>query len=497
MEENLIAAIELGSSAISGVVGQKLANGTTEVLAYVSMPSESSVRHGVVYNTEKAASIIVELVEKMKKVSACDINMVYVAHNGKSLRSLVSEVERVFEDIKVVDETDVFSMLQECEDKQLENKSRLFLYPQEFTLDNKSITETDPIGVSCKTIKGNYLSVTTNANVTDDVERVFQRASVVVADSFVSIISAADYLLTEDDKQQGCALVDFGADTTTLAIYKNGILKYLRVLPLGSALITSDLAAVLKITHAEAEKLKKTYGLSSLNSSQNLNESLSVNSRRVTVKEISAVIEARNEEILRNLDAQIKNSGLSELLYAGMVVIGGGSNLRCLSKAIQKSVESIDYVRFLKEPTINIEWADSKWIKNDGSQLSLLSLLNIDGQNCCERMVFDVIDNLTPAEEEQMVTGSLFNEEGESAQEDRDREVAERKAAEEQARLQKQQNASEDPSNQKQQDTVKSSGYKSMLNRVKAFVDKFADKTEVFFDADDETDELKDTNDTN
>ena len=180
-----------------------------------------------------------------------------------------------------------------------------------------------------------------------------------------------------------------------------------------------------------------------------------------------------------------------------MVVIGGGSNLRCLSKAIQKSVENIDYVRFLKEPTINIEWADSKWIKNDGSQLSLLSLLNIDGQNCCERMVFDVIDNLTPAEEEQMVTGSLFNEEGESAQEDRDREVAERKAAEEQARLQKQQNASEDPSNQKQQDTVKTSGYKSMLNRVKAFVDKFADKTEVFFDADDETDELKDTNDTN
>ncbi|MBO5811746.1 MAG: cell division protein FtsA, partial [Bacteroidaceae bacterium] len=231
MEENLIAAIELGSSEITGVVGQKLANGTTEVLAYVSLPSESAIRHGVVYNTEKAASIIVDLIERMRHISACDINMVYVAHNGKSLRSLVSEVERVFEDNKVVDESDVFSMLQECENKQLDNKSRLFLYPQEFTLDNKSITETDPIGVSCKTIKGNYLSVTTNANVTDDVERVFQRASVVVADSFVSIISAADYLLTEDDKQQGCALVDFGADTTTLAIYKNGILKYLRVLP--------------------------------------------------------------------------------------------------------------------------------------------------------------------------------------------------------------------------------------------------------------------------
>ena len=63
MEENLIAAIELGSSEITGVVGQKLANGTTEVLAYVSLPSESAIRHGVVYNTEKAASIIVDLIE--------------------------------------------------------------------------------------------------------------------------------------------------------------------------------------------------------------------------------------------------------------------------------------------------------------------------------------------------------------------------------------------------------------------------------------------------
>lgn len=496
MEENLIAAIELGSSEITGVVGQKLANGTTEVLAYVSLPSESAIRHGVVYNTEKAASIIVDLIERMRHISACDINMVYVAHNGKSLRSLVSEVERVFEDNKVVDESDVFSMLQECENRQLDNKSRLFLYPQEFTLDNKSITETDPIGVSCKTIKGNYLSVTTNANVTDDVERVFQRASVVVADSFVSIISAADYLLTEDDKQQGCALVDFGADTTTLAIYKNGILKYLRVLPLGSALITADLATVLKITNAEAEKLKKTYGLSSLNSSQDLNESLLVNSRRITVKDISAIVEARNEEILRNLDVQIKNSGLGELLYAGMVVIGGGSNLRCLSKAIQKSVENIDYVRFVKEPSVNVEWADSKWIKNDGSQLSLLSLLNIEGENCCERMVFDLIDNLTPTEEGQLEIGVLFNEEGESVQEEKDRKEAERKAAEELEKQQREQEAANEQDASKKKEK-KSSGYKDMLSRVKAFVDKFADKTEGFFDADAESDESNDNNDTN
>lgn len=492
MEENLIAAIELGSSAISGVVGQKLENGTVKVLAYVSLPSESSIRHGVVYNAEKAANIIAELVEKLQNRSSCTIDMLYVSHNGKSLRSLVSSVEREFQDIKVVDERDVDTMLEECEDNQLDNKSRLFLYPQEFTLDNKTITEIDPIGVSCKKIRGNYLSVITNSSVTDDVERTMYRASVQVADSFVSIITVADSLLSEDDKQQGCALVDFGADTTTVAIYRNGILKYLRVLPIGSALITSDLASILKITVSEAEKLKRTYGLASLNSSQDLNETLMVNSRKITVKEVSAIIEARNEEILRNLDVQIKNSGLGELLYAGMVVIGGGSNLRCLSKAIQKSVENIDYVRFVKEPASNVEWVDTKWIQNDGSQLSLLSILDIDAENCCTRMNYDELDQISPIEEEQMVVGSLFNDAGESAQAEKDRKEAEKKAAEESKKQQEE-------NKEHKEEKPKSSGYKSMVNRFRALVDKLADRTEDFFDnaEDEESEGTADTNGTN
>lgn len=496
MEENLIAAIELGSSAISGIVGQRFANGAMKVLAYVSLPSESSIRHGVVYNTEKAASIIAEVIEKLKKASVCDINMLYVTHNGKSLSSSKTSVERVFDESKIVDDLDILNMQQECEAIPLENKSRLFMYPQEFTLDNKSITEKDPIGVSCKTIRGDYLSVVMNSNLTDDVERTFVRASVSVADSFLSIINVADYLLSADDRQQGCALVDFGADTTTLSIYKNGVLKYLRVLPIGSSLITSDLATVLKIPYPEAEKLKTTYGLASLNSSQDLNETVMVNSRKITIKEISAIIEARNEEILRNLDAHIKNSDLGELLYAGIVVIGGGSNLRNLSKAIQKSVINGDRVRFVREPANSVEWVEPKWKKSDASQLSLLSMLAIDGENCCERMIFDEIDHLSPIEESKVQQQSLFTDDGESVQELKDKLEAEKRAAEAQLR----QNAAEDISEEAEQQPAKktkTAGYSRVFGRMKNFMERIVDSTEGFFDADDDAEDENNTNDTN
>ena len=495
MEENLIAAIELGSSAISGIVGQKFTNGEMKVLAYASIPSESAIRHGVVYNSEKAASIIVELIEKLKSLSGCEINMVYVTHNGKSLRSSVSEVETVFDAIKVVEDIDTDKMLQECEEQQIEGKSRLFIYPQEFTLDNKQTKEKDPVGVSCTTLKGRYLSVVVNSKVIEDVQRTFDRASTPVEDCFLSIVGVADYLLDETDRQQGCALVDFGADTTTLAIYKNGILKYLRVLPIGSSLITSDLATMLRITYSEAENLKRTYGLASLNSSQDLNETIFINSRKITVKEIAAIIEARNEEILRNLDAQIKNSGLGDLLYAGMYVIGGGSNLRQLSKAIQKSVDNIGNVHFIKEPANSVDWVESKWMKNDGTQLSLLSILNLERENCCTKIIFDEIDHLSPTEEGNLQQQSLFTEDGQSAQEERDRIEAAKKVAEQ---IQKQNEAKVTETGEEPVRESKKTGYfKGLFSSARNLVEKLADKTENFFDEDQNTDNVQENDDTN
>ena len=156
-----------------------------------------------------------------------------------------------------------------------------------------------------------------------------------------------------------------------------------------------------------------------------------MNDRKVTLKYIGDIIEARNEEIVRNVCAQIKASGYSEVLYAGIVLTGGGSQLRQLDKVFIDMMPSMRKPRLVTEPKCGVVWNEPRWKRGDGSQLSLLSVLAKGDVNCCELPKMDAIENIAPEDQNKVVQQSLFTEEGESAQEVRDRkEQEERRQAE-------------------------------------------------------------------
>ena len=93
MEEKVIVAIELGSSKISGVAGQIMTDGSLKVLAYAGVPSSSCIRHGAVYNLDKTANAIAEVVERLNSILSTSIEKVYVGYNAKGLKSILSKVE--------------------------------------------------------------------------------------------------------------------------------------------------------------------------------------------------------------------------------------------------------------------------------------------------------------------------------------------------------------------------------------------------------------------
>jgi len=253
---------------------------------------------------------------------------------------------------------------------------------------------------------------------------------VEIVDGYVAPMVQAESVLTEDDRQQGCALVDYGADTTTVSVFKNGLLRYLRVIPLGSDLITRDLATLLKIETDQAEQLKCTYGLCNMIGNQDSDETITINERKVSLKEIGDIIEARNEEIIRNVCAQIKASEYSEVLYAGIVLTGGGSQLRQLDQVFVKLMPSMRKPRVVTEPACGVVWSEPNWKRGDGSQLALLSVMAKGDENCCELPKMDAIDNVAPEDQDKIVMQDLFTDSGESAQMERDRkEQEERKQA--------------------------------------------------------------------
>ena len=254
----------------------------------------------------------------------------------------------------------------------------------------------------------------------------------MILDGFVTPIAQADAVLSDDDRQQGCALVDYGADTTTVSVYKNGLLRFLRVIPLGSSLITSDLAQVLKIDTDQAEKLKCIYGLCNMNSSVDTTQTVEVSGRSFRLEEIGDIIGARNEEIVRNVIARINDSGYADVLFAGVILTGGGSRLTGLQQVIAKLMPQMRSPRIVTEPTAGVIWVEPSWRKDDGSQLGLLSVMAMGNENCCDRPLpkMDSIENLTAENHDKIVMNDLFTDDGESAQVVRDKQEEEsRKAA--------------------------------------------------------------------
>ena len=478
MEDKVIVAIELGSSKISGVAGQIMTDGSLKVLAYASVPSSSCIRHGAVYNLNQTANAIADVVGRLDTILSTKIEKVYLGYNAKGLKSLVSRVEHQFEEETVVSQEVLDDMFQQCSEIEYDGYVNLFQESQEYVVDNKRGTETDPMGVACRSLEGNYLNILLRKQVADYIGQCFMAAQVDIVDGYVAPMIQAEAVLSEDDRQQGCALVDYGADTTTVSVYKNGLLRYLRVIPLGSALITRDLSAILKIEPEQAEQLKCTYGLCNLIGNQDNSETVLINDKPVPLNEIGEIIEARNEEIIRNVNNQIKASGYGDVLYAGIVLTGGGSQLRQLDQAFKDMMPSMRQPRIVTEPACGVIWNEARWKKGDGSQLALLSVMAKGDENCCELPKMDAIDNLTPEDQDKVVQGSLFTEEGESAQDERDRhEQAERERKEQEAIMNEETKKEEEP--------VQSGVKKN--NVFKRWYDSFMNMGENFFDDKDES----------
>ena len=472
MEEKVIVAIELGSSKISGVAGQIMADGSLKVLAYASVPSSSCIRHGAVYNLDKTANAIAEVVERLNAILSTSIEKVYVGYNAKGLKSIISKVEHKFDEETIVSQDVIDDMFDQCSVIEYDGYVNLFQESQEYVVDNKRGTETDPMGVACRSLGGSYLNILLRKQVADYIAQCFMMAQVDIVDGYVAPIVQADAILSEDDRQQGCVLVDYGADTTTVSVYKNGMMRYLRVIPLGSALITRDLATILKIETEQAEQLKCTYGLCNLIGSQDDSETIMINDRKVLLKEIGDIIEARNEEIIRNVCAQIKASGYGEVLYAGIILTGGGSQLRQLDQVFVKLMPSMRKPRLVTEPACGVTWAEPSWKRGDGSQLALLSVLAKGDEKCCELPKMDEIENISAENQDKVVQFDIFTPTGESAQAERDRQQQEER---EKAAARKEEEAV-----QKEEEAEKSRVKK--VSVFKRFYDNFMNMGESFFE---------------
>ena len=375
-----IAAIELSSSKISGIAGRRNSDGSIQVLAYATEEAAPFVRKGAVYNIGKAAQALTTIINRLEDQLKSPIAKVYAGIGGQSLRTVRNTVSHTSE-TGVISQELIDTLCDENLACPIVDMNILDVAPQEYKIDNNLYA--DPVGVTGKSVTGQFLNITAHAQLKKNLELSFEQAKIELADLLTAPTVLAQAVLTDNELRAGCALIDLGADTTTVMVYKNHILRYLSVIPLGGSNITRDITT-LKMEEEEAEKLKLSYGdaLYKEDDAAEVPASCTTeDGRSIPLAELNEIVGARTEEILANAWNQIQLSGYEDKLLAGIVLTGGTSNLRNIEGAMLKLCK-MNKIRTADTVQETIRGYNEQ-IKKDGTQNTLLGLLIAGKENCC------------------------------------------------------------------------------------------------------------------
>lgn len=327
-----IAAIEIGSSKISGAVGRTREGGMVDILAVESEKTNECVRYGVIQNLEEAMIRIRSVIDKLERkpeVGSRKITGVYVALGGRSLRSISTQVEHHFSEETEISET-ILDMLREkaldtTVDASLEVVDAV---PRTFKIDK--IETITPKGTLGKDIYGVYDIIVCRPDLRRNLNRTLPEKLGIRNEGFVvTAMATGRLLLTPKERHLGCMLVDMGAETTTVSIYKSGQLRFFATLPLGGRNITRDLTS-LGLLEEHAEEIKHTSG-----NALNTGTGSSINLNGLKYSDVNNIVVARAEEIVTNIRETIEYAGLLENdLPGGIVCIGEAVKLNGMTQLI-------------------------------------------------------------------------------------------------------------------------------------------------------------------
>lgn len=324
MSGRVFAAIDLGTTSISLLAAEVTEKGV-RVLGSSSTASRG-LRRGVVVNIDEAAHAIRAAISESESAAGTKLASAILGITGRhitgfSSRGLIGlrgreitaeDRERAIESARTV-----YMPL----DREL-----LHVIPTEFVLDGQAGI-TDPVGMSGVRLESAVYMVAAHAPSVQNLTRACELAGLQVIDTVFGPVATAEAVLTPDEREQGVVLVDIGGGTTDIAFFRHGSLVHASVIGIGGLHITNDLAVGLKVSVAEAERIKKTAGLSSTRdlAGEEAIETAELDGqlKKVSRQLIAAVIQPRCEELFEQIATELKRSGAGDAAACSVVLTGG------------------------------------------------------------------------------------------------------------------------------------------------------------------------------
>ncbi len=336
----IIVGLDIGTTKICAIAGRKNDYGKIEVLGMGKAPSLGVMR-GMVANIEKTVQSIIQAVTEATSKTGEKVENVYVGIAGQHIKSLQHRGILTRENLDdEIEQKDIERLVRDMYKLVLPPGDKIIhVLPQEFIVDNEQGIK-DPIGMSGVRLEANFHIITGQVMAAMNIYKCIEKAGLEVEDLVLEPLASSEAVLSSEEKEAGVALVDIGGGTTDIAIFQDDIIRHTAVIPFGGNVITEDIKEGCTVMKNQAELLKMKFG-SALAAETKDNEIVSIPGLRgrepkeISIRNLSHIIQARVEEILEHVYYEIKSSGYEKKLIGGIVVTGGGAQLKHLVQLVE------------------------------------------------------------------------------------------------------------------------------------------------------------------
>ncbi len=333
-----IAAIDIGTTKIVAIVGEKKDNGKFDILGMGKTVSKG-VKRGVVLNIEETADAIRTAVNKTEELCDFTFSEVFVGIAGQHIKSIKNRGYKYIDNEEIKLE-DVEFLYDEMKKVSIDpGEEIIHIIPQNYIVDDETGVK-QPVGIAGNRLEGNYHIVIGQISSAKNIAKCIDKAGMEINSLILEPLASAAAVLTDDEKEAGVALVDIGGGTTDIAVYYDDIIRHTAVIPYGGNVVTTDIKEGCAILQRQAETLKIQYG-SALGEMAVEDRVVTIpgisgrEPKEITFKNLAFIIQARMEEIIDAVTFEIENSGYFEKLSAGIVITGGGALLKHLPQLIK------------------------------------------------------------------------------------------------------------------------------------------------------------------
>lgn len=330
--ENLLVVIHLSATAVYVVVGEVVSVKDIRIKGVGEVPTED-FQQGQIKHFDRLKSAIRQAIIQAEEMANCRIFSVWLTLSTPELLSH-NAFGKVELDKGVVETPHIVKALSLAKSSVLPNTHYLMHHCQQgIFLDNQEQMVDDALGMYANNVTVMYHLMMMPVASRQNIQKLIQACDISIDHMLFDAVSSAEYSLMPDEREQGVCLIDIGASTTSICVYRENKLIFTHCIADGGNKVTMDISAELELTMMEAEKLKINRGTvdtrdvdpSRFETFQRLGMA---EEQTISMLQLAQIIEARYIELYRAIFQKLSDEGLMDYLQRGVVLTGGGSQIR-------------------------------------------------------------------------------------------------------------------------------------------------------------------------